>query len=130
MRIAFQVCLAALVVLTGTLLFGGTPGSFRGTVVESEDGTQSPGWIYVRGRNGSIRRVDIRRAKVDYDPDSGGEHPKNAANDLRPGTEVRVTAEQGDDGEWKASRVEVLKPAASSGATHSSMAADGPDFIT
>lgn len=28
-----------------------------------------------------------------------------------PGTEVRITAEQGSDGEWRATQVEILKTA-------------------
>ena len=96
-----------------TTLSAGTPGSFRGTIV---DGPHSAGksWIYVQGRNGMARRVDISRARVTYDeavptttrlakPEDG----------LVPGAEVRVTAEQGSDGEWKASAVEILRAAAS-----------------
>jgi hypothetical protein len=89
-----------------------TPGSFRGTVVEGENVAPKEGWLYVRGRNGSIRRVDISQAAVDYDETVPADQRKASAREqLIVGAEVRVTAEQGSDGEWRASRVEILKPA-------------------
>jgi hypothetical protein len=91
-----------------------TPGSFRGTVVEGEQGSPSAGWLYIRGRNGSIRRVDMSQATVAYDEGVPADERKSPAGEqLRVGAEVRVTAEQGSDGEWHASRIEIIRPAAS-----------------
>jgi hypothetical protein len=97
-------------VLWSAVLMAGTPGSFRGTVV---DGPSAPkGWIYVQGRNGMARRVEIAHARVAYDEAVPAAERRSKPEDaLVIGTEVRVTAEQGSDGEWKASDVEILKPA-------------------
>lgn len=91
----------------------GTPGSFRGTIIDGPHGGAGTNWIYVQGRNGTARRVDISHARVSYDEDvptaTRLAKPEDA---LISGAEVRVTAEQGSDGEWKASEVEILKAAA------------------
>ena len=98
-------------VLGVVILAGATPGSFRGTIVDNPNA--SKGWIYVQSRNGTARRVEISRAKVVYDEDvPAAKRLSNPAEALTPGTEVRVTAEQGSDGEWHAVRLEILKPAA------------------
>jgi hypothetical protein len=100
------------ILFVGTLLFAGTPGSFRGTIVESTDTTAGKNWIYVQGRNGMARRVDIAHARISYDEGvPSADRHSQPADALTPGVEVRVTAEQGSDGEWRASRVEILKPA-------------------
>jgi hypothetical protein len=97
-----------------TLAQAATQGSFRGTVVEGERGTPEAGWLYVRGRNGSIRRVDISQAAIGYDETVPADQRRSPARDqLVVGAEVRVTAEQGSDGEWRATRVEIIKPAPS-----------------
>jgi len=52
------------------------------------------------------------QAKVEYDEDvPAAERSSKAEEALVPGSEVRVTAEQGSDGEWHAERVEILKSA-------------------
>jgi len=108
----------ALWLMSATILAGlawaATPGSFRGTVVEGESGAPKQGWLYVRGRNGSIRRVDVTQASFAYDEDVETDQRKRPAREAAGiGADVRVTAEQGSDGEWRASRVEVVKPAPS-----------------
>ncbi len=86
-----------------------TLGSFRGTIVDNPNATK--GWIYVQGRNGTARRVEISRAKILYDEDvPAAERRPKAEDALTPGAEVRVTAEQDSDGEWHATQVEILKP--------------------
>jgi hypothetical protein len=95
--------------ILGMIAFAGTVGSFRGTVVESDEGRPEGGWLYVRGRDGGIRRVDISHASIAYDDDAAHHPSKPQQDDLVPGTEVRVTAEQGSDGEWRAKSIEVLK---------------------
>lgn len=89
----------------------GTPGSFRGKVVDEGEGSQAAGWLYVQGRDGGIRRVDISHATIAYDEAVPAEQRKAAAHEqLTTGAEVRVTAEQDSNGEWHASRVDILKP--------------------
>jgi hypothetical protein len=90
--------------------FAGTPGWFRGTVVETDRSRADSGWIYVRGRDGGIRRVDISHARISYaEKSSSTDHPTDLRNQLIPGTEVRINAEQGSDGEWRAHSVEILR---------------------
>ena len=101
---------AAVVIVLWTLLASATPGSFRGTIVENPNATR--GWIYVQGRNGTARRVEVAHAKIEYDEDvPAAERSTKAEDMLIPGSEVRITAEQGSDGEWHAERVEILKSA-------------------
>jgi len=108
----YQFGLVALVFAVCALLCAGTPGSFRGIIVESTDATAAKNWIYVQGRNGMARRVDTSRARIGYDEDvPAADRHSQPSDTLVPGVEVRVTAEQGSDGEWRASRVEILKPA-------------------
>ncbi len=86
-----------------------TLGVFRGSVVKGPD--SGPGWIYVKSRNGMVRRVEVSHAQVHY----AREYPvsarkKSAGDALVEGAEVRVSAEQDDGGEWRASDVEILPP--------------------
>ena len=106
-----------LIVLAAMLILFAIPsaaisGSFRGKIVEGAQSAVDPNWIYVQGRNGMIRRVEISHAQVDYDPSipAVSRRPQAQAA-LTAGAEVRVTAEQGSDGEWRATRIEVLKTA-------------------
>jgi hypothetical protein len=113
LRVALSL-LSVLLVLSG-LLSAGVSGSFLGKIVEGPDGAVDRNWIYVQGRNGMARRVEISRARVQYDesvPASGRTH--NPQDALQVGAEVRITAEQGSDGEWHAARIEILKLSAGS----------------
>ena len=102
------LAVAVLACALSVALCAGTPGIFQGQVFRDQNA--SPGWIYVQGRNGMLRRVEISRARVLYAPSvPAADRAKNPAQDLIPGAEVRVTAEQDGDGEWRASRVEILK---------------------
>jgi hypothetical protein len=107
--LCYGCSILSLILGLALLASAGTPGSFRGTIV---NGPHDAGknWIYVQGRNGMARRVDISHAQISYDDDvpaaSRVPKPEEA---LITGAEVRVTAEQGSDGEWRASSVEVLK---------------------
>ena len=94
-------------------MMAGPAGSFRGTIIDAPQSSAGKNWIYVQGRNGTARRVEISRAKVSYDEDvPAANRARHPADALVPGAEVRVTAEQGSDGEWWASTVEILKAAA------------------
>ena len=91
-----------------------TVGSFRGTIVDPPEAAAKQGWIYVQGRNGMARRVDVSRAQVAYDDEvPAAERRAKPEEALVTGTEVRVTAEEDGGGEWQASRVEILKAVAS-----------------
>jgi hypothetical protein len=113
-----RIPLPALLIIPLIALFAyaGTAGSFRGKVVQNEQ-TTDPKWIYIQGRNGMVRRVEISHARIEYDQDVPAANRKaKPQQSLTSGTEVRVTAEQGSDGEWRASRVEILSTANDSAA--------------
>lgn len=103
-----------LVVLAlGVAVFAGSLGSFRGTIIDAPQAGSGNRWIYVQGRNGMARRVEISHARVSYDESFPAAERRGKPDDaLVPGAEVRVSAEQGTDGEWKATRIEILKSAA------------------
>lgn len=104
--------LAAVTVLAAAA-FAGMTGTFRGTIVDPANKSASDrGWIYVQGRNQMLRRVQIADAKVTYAPEiPAAMKTLNPATALIDGTEVRVTATQDGSGEWRATTVEILKPA-------------------
>jgi hypothetical protein len=85
-------------------------GTFRGVIVHAPKGEASHGWIYVQGRNGNLRRAEVSHARVLY-ASSVPERQREQvpARALKAGAEVRVTASQDGNGEWRASRVEILK---------------------
>ncbi len=92
-------------------LWAATPGTFRGVLVEAPKASRTDGWIFVKGKNGLLRKVEIRQASVHYEDTFPPEKRKNSPKaSLRPGIEVRVTAIQGNDGEWHASDVEIVDP--------------------
>ena len=71
---------------------------------------ESPGWIWVKGANGMLRKVGVNGAQVVYDeavPRSDRE--REPEKSMKLGAEIRVTADQGRDGEWRASKIEILK---------------------
>lgn len=100
---------AALVFLLSIPLFlHATPGTFRGVVVRGPD--DNPGWIYVKSVNGQTRKVGISRAKVEYsDTVPASKRAKMPELAIAAGVELRVTADQDGNGEWRASRIEILK---------------------
>ena len=111
---------ARLVALLTALLFvvpassAKTSGVFRGILVESPQGEQAAGFVYLRARNGSMRKVETSKAQVAYDESVPKEQQTGAATDaLKPGADVRITAEQEGDGEWHASRIEIMGSRAS-----------------
>ena len=85
-------------------------GTFRGVIVHAPAGEPTQGWIYVAGRNGNLRRAEVSRAQVLYAVSVPLRlRVKDPSHSLREGAEVRVTASQDGKGEWRASRVEILK---------------------
>ena len=96
--------------------WAGTPGTFRGFIVAapaSQDhsaGAKRAGWLYVEGRNHMVRRVALAESQIIYAAEVPvAERQKDATKSLVEGAEVRVTAEQDANGEWRAQRVEILK---------------------
>ena len=91
-----------------TLAFGAN-GTFVGQVISGPNADTGKKWIYVQGPRGAVRIVDVSAAKVRY---GAGVTKKDRAEDaVREGAQVRITASQDREGEWKASRVEVVKSA-------------------
>jgi hypothetical protein len=102
-----SLLLSALVFFAVPML-AGTPGSFRGTVVEGPESADA--CVYVEGHDHSIRRVYVSGAKVRYDDDlPAAERKQPVPRTLPAGTQIRVTAEQDDAGEWHATEIEILK---------------------
>jgi hypothetical protein len=102
------------IVVLSVLVYAGTPGSFRGKIVEGPHPATEKNWIYVEARNGMVRRVEISQAEVEYDEDvPAGSRLRKPQEALEAGAEVRITAEQGSDGEWRATTVEILRTAVS-----------------
>lgn len=95
------------VLLLATAAYGGTPGTFRGELYPGQD--TKPGWVYIVGRNETLRLVHIANASVFY----ADEFPtrlrrQKPATSLKPGVDVRVTAEQDENGNWQASEIEII----------------------
>ena len=103
---------ASFVILLIVLPLGATnntQGIFRGTLVENPKDAPATGFVYLRSRNGNVRRVETSKAVVAYDESVPKEQQTTAASEaLKPGTDVRVTASQEADGEWHASRIDIL----------------------
>jgi hypothetical protein len=94
-------------------LSAATPGTFRGVLVGVAEG-ESP-WVYLMGRNGLLRRVNVSHSQVSYASSfPKRERKKSARESLRAGAEVRVTAEQDGAGEWQAIEVEILQQSSES----------------
>jgi hypothetical protein len=103
-----RLALLTFILAISAAAFAGTPGIFQGRVYQ--DAKPTPGWIYVQSRNGMMRKVDVSRARVTYSSSvAAADRATDPAQDLAPGAEVRVTAEQDAGGEWRASRVEIIQ---------------------
>ncbi len=89
----------------------GAEGMFQGTVVDPPTSEPSPpGWIFVKGRNRMLRRVEVAHAKVFY----GSEVPASQKHSchsecIETGQVVRILAEQDSEGEWRAKQVIILE---------------------
>jgi len=86
-----------------------TKGVFQGRVVEGTK-REAGRYIYVAGRGGYMRRVNIQKCRVIFGADvPPSQRVASASDSLKDSAEVRVTAEQGKDGEWMASEIVILK---------------------
>ncbi len=89
------------------LSYLGVPGTFRGTVVRGPD--HQRGWIYVAGRNESLRRVEVTKAVVTYDEGVPARLRGRAPREeIVEGAEIRVTGEPDAKGAWHASEIEIV----------------------
>jgi hypothetical protein len=86
-------------------------GTFQGRVIDPP--TNQPqlyGWIYVQGRNHTLRRVEVSHAAIVFGENVPvSQHRKCSMECLTAGQVIRVTAEQDHSGEWRAKRIEILK---------------------
>jgi hypothetical protein len=106
-RWRFRAWVASAILLFCCLL-SATAGSFRGVIVRGPD--QRPGWIWVQGAHGALRQVEVSRAHVVYDKSvPAGQRQRQPEKSIRAGVEVRVTADQDGNGEWRALKVEILR---------------------
>lgn len=117
-RRATQIGFILLLLACG--LYAGPSGTFLGTLVSASGNHAEARWIYVKGKNGVIRRVEVSAAKVAYaDSVPREQRTQPAASALQPGTEIRVTAAQDANGEWRASRIEITAAVAATPPTDS-----------
>jgi hypothetical protein len=107
MRTLALTTVAAVLLISTTILWAQTPGTFRGVVIHGPEIT--PGWMFLKSANGQVRRVAISRAHVVYSETvPAKERQRMPALSIASGAEVRVTAEQDKDGEWRATKIEIL----------------------
>src|SRR5579864_6312635 len=86
-------------------------GTFQGRIVDAPPEEPLPkGWIFVQGRNHMLRRVEVSHATIVFSGQvPAAQHRKCGPECLEQGQEIRVTADQDSAGEWRASRVEILR---------------------
>lgn len=110
----------AALLLAGTMampghLCAGSLGTFGGKVVRSaaaRSAEDPPGrWIYLQGKGGSVRRVEISAARYEYAVSIPAQaRASTPADDLRQGAAIQVTAEQDENsGDWKARSILFLR---------------------
>jgi hypothetical protein len=107
---AFRFFIATTVLFSGfSVGEEGTIGIFQGLVIPGSS-REAGKYIYVQGRNGSLRRVKITGAKVSYaDSIPLSQRIKSPIECLQEHPEVKVTAEQGGSGEWKAREIVIMR---------------------
>ena len=102
-RLALAICL-----FTALPMFA-TKGIFQGLVVEGTK-REAGKYIYVAGRAGYMRRVNIQRCRVRFGESiPSSQRVQSAVESLRDSAEIRVTAEEDSHGEWVASEIVILK---------------------
>jgi hypothetical protein len=100
----------ALGALLPALAAAGAVGMFGGKVVQGAAQNPPGKWVYIKGRGGSLRRVEVSKARFDYAASvPRAARAGNPADDLKDGTVVQVSAEQDDSGEWIARSILILQ---------------------
>lgn len=109
MRRVWALLLTCVLLLAGVL--SAADGMFQGRVIDPPlNEPQEPGWIFVQGRNHMLRRVEVAHAVIVFSKAISPEQQSTCRMEcLAVGQEVRVTAEQDSEGEWRAKRVEILR---------------------
>lgn len=80
-------------------------GVFQGKIIKA-----SARYLYVQGKTGFVRKVDVATASVEYDDDFPAKgRLKKPSDALKVSANVLVRAEQ-RKGNWKASEVLILRP--------------------
>ena len=83
---------------------------FAGKVVEAAAENPPGKWIYVKGRGGMVRRVEISKASYSYsDAVPQSTRAPKPADDLKDGAVIQVAAEQDGAGEWIAQSILFLR---------------------
>jgi hypothetical protein len=110
-RDGVKTCLLLCLVLLASRSVRSAEGIFQGKVVDPPvDEPVRPGWIFVQGGNHLLRRVEVAHAVIVFGQQvPSSQRRKCGPECLEPGQEVRVTANQDSAGEWRASRVEILR---------------------
>lgn len=86
-------------------------GTFQGKVIDTPAREQSiPGWIFIQGRNHTLRRVEVAHATIFLGRHGDRRQRRCNLDCLSIGQEILITAEQDPSGEWHAKRVEILWP--------------------
>jgi len=106
---AFRFFIATTVLFSGLAFEEGAIGIFQGLAIPGAS-HEAGKYIYVQGRNGSLRRVKITGAKVFYaDSIPLSQRIKSPIECLQEHPEVKVTAEQDGSGEWKAREIVIMR---------------------
>ena len=106
-RLAAVLCLGSCLLVPA---FAGSVGMFAGKVVEAAAEKPPGKWIYISGRGGTVRRVEISKARYSYsDEVPQATRSSKPADDLRDGAVIQVAAEQDGSGEWIAQSILFLR---------------------
>jgi hypothetical protein len=85
-------------------------GVFQGRIIKATATKSGKQWLYVQGKTGFVRKVDVAKAVVEYDDDYPvGARVAKPAQALTVSAEVRITAQQKKD-VWLADEVLILAP--------------------
>ena len=88
-------------------------GVFQGKIIKTTTTRSGKQWLYVQGKTGFVRKVDVAKAVVEYDDDFPTEaRIAKPAQALTVSADVRVTAQQKHD-VWLADEVLILAPSPS-----------------
>ena len=88
-------------------------GVFQGKIIKTTTTRSGKLWLYVQGKTGFVRKVDVAKAVVEYDDDfPAAARIAKPARALTVSAEVRVTAQQKQD-VWLADEVLILAPSPS-----------------
>jgi hypothetical protein len=97
--------LAACVLVLSPVVQGKILGVFQGTIIKA-----SKQYLYVQGKSGFVRKVNVMHAVVEYDEQFPARSRRSRPSDgLKVAALVRITAEQKNQS-WHASEVLILAP--------------------